>query len=322
MNKGLNVLSLCDGISCAHVALDRAGISVNNYFASEIKDIAIKVTQENYPNTIQIGDVNKIFYKNGVLYTEKGEFKINFDLVCFGSPCQSFSIAMKKEDRIGLEDREKSGLYIECKRILDEIKPKYFFVENVGSMKKDDIEYLSRTLGIKPIRVNSKIVAPALRDRYYWSNIPYTPPIEIENNFCDILESGYTPRKKARALLKSGGGICNYQDYIKLYRRVEDKRFGNIIFKDKDTYNQIKEIYSRYFKDKKGKELDAAIEEHPDYRELFKNGIRHLSQLEMERCQTLPEGYTNCLDWIDAQDVIGDGWTIDIITCWFKNLSE
>lgn len=88
LNKeGINVLSLCDGMSCGHIALDKIGIKVNKYYAAEIKDIAIKVTQENYPNTIQIGDVNKIYYKNGILHTDIGDFKEEFDLVLFGSPC-------------------------------------------------------------------------------------------------------------------------------------------------------------------------------------------------------------------------------------------
>lgn len=84
---GLTVLSLCDGMSCGQIALEQAGFKVDKYFASEIKDIAIKVTKENYPNTIHIGDVNKIFYKDGILHTEVGDFETNIDVVMFGSPC-------------------------------------------------------------------------------------------------------------------------------------------------------------------------------------------------------------------------------------------
>lgn len=148
MTKGINVLSLCDGISCAHIALDRAGIQVDNYFASEIKDIAIQVTQDNYPNTVQIGDVNKVTYKEGILSNGTDSWQIDFDLVCFGSPCQSFSIAMNTKGRVGLEDKIRSGLYFECKRVLDEVNPKYFFVENVGSMKEADVKFLSTSLGV------------------------------------------------------------------------------------------------------------------------------------------------------------------------------
>ena len=122
--KSLNVLSLCDGMSCGHIALDQAGFKVNKYYASEIKNIAIKVTNENYPETIQIGDVNKVSYKGGVLFTENGEYSEKFDLVIFGSPCQSFSIAIPSEMRIGLQDMKRSGLFYECYRVLKEVNPK------------------------------------------------------------------------------------------------------------------------------------------------------------------------------------------------------
>ena len=165
-SEGINVLSLCDGMSCGHIALDKVGVKVNKYFASEIKNIAIKVTMDNYPETIQIGDVNNVSYKNGVLYTERGNYTVDIDLVIFGSPCQSFSIAMKTEHRIGLEDKTKSGLFLECYRILREVNPIYFLMENVASMKTGDRDYISSLLGVNPIRINSEIVSPALRDRY------------------------------------------------------------------------------------------------------------------------------------------------------------
>lgn len=91
---------------CGHIALDRAGIDVNNYYASEIKDIGIKVTKDNYPNTLEIGDVNKISFKDGILHTENKDYNVGkIDLVMFGSPCQTFSIAMKTDKRIGLKIR-------------------------------------------------------------------------------------------------------------------------------------------------------------------------------------------------------------------------
>lgn len=169
----MKVLSLCDGMSCCHIALDRAGIPVEEYYASEIKDIGIKVTQYNYPDTIHIGDVNQIHYKDGILYTENGKFNVGkIDLVAFGSPCQSFSQAMKTNMRIGLEDKKRSGLFLECYRVLKEVNPTYFLMENVGSMKVDDKNFISNLLGVEPIRINSKLVCAALRDRLYWTNIP------------------------------------------------------------------------------------------------------------------------------------------------------
>lgn len=140
--KSLNVLSLCDGMSCGHIALEQAGFKVNKYYASEIKPVAIKVTNENYPETIQIGDVNKVTYNDGVLVTEKGIYREKFDLVIFGSPCQSFSIAIPDEMRIGLQDMKRSGLFYECCRVLKEVNPKYFLMENVV-MKKEDEEIIN-----------------------------------------------------------------------------------------------------------------------------------------------------------------------------------
>jgi site-specific DNA-cytosine methylase len=105
----MKVLSLCDGMSIAHLALDKIGMQVDEYYAAEIKPIAIKVTKDNYPNTIHIGDVNKVHYKGGVLYTENGNYNVgHIDLMVFGSPCQSFSIAMKTDMRVGLQDKIRS----------------------------------------------------------------------------------------------------------------------------------------------------------------------------------------------------------------------
>ena len=132
----MKVLSLCDGMSCGQLALQKLGITVDAYYASEIKDIAIKVTLANFPNTIEIGDVTKVSYKDGVLHTAKGVYEVGkIDLVMFGSPCQTFSVAIPTEHRIGFDNLEKSGLFFECYRILNEVKPRYFLMENVRSMK-------------------------------------------------------------------------------------------------------------------------------------------------------------------------------------------
>ena len=169
----IKVLSLCDGMSCGQIALDKLGVKVDEYYASEIKDIAIKVTKHNYPNTIHIGDVNKVSYKDGVLYTESGNYNVGkIDLVIFGSPCQTFSIAMKTDLRVGLANKEKSGLFLECYRILKEVNPTYFLMENVARMKQEDKDFITKMMGVEPIRINSKLVSAQLRDMLYWTNIP------------------------------------------------------------------------------------------------------------------------------------------------------
>ena len=220
----MKVLSLCDGMSCGHIALDKAGIKVTEYYAAEIKEIGIKVTKANYPDTIHSGDVNKISYRNGILHTEKGSFDVgHIDLVMFGSPCQTFSIAMKTELRIGLEDKQKSGLFLECFRILQEVKPTYFLMENVARMKKDDAAFITQLMGVEPIRINSKLVSAQLRDRLYWTNIPnVTAPQDKGIKLQDILTSGYTDREKARALLVSDSRPLNTKGVQFIATRTTD----------------------------------------------------------------------------------------------------
>ena len=169
----MKVLSLFDGISICHLALDKVGIPVEEYYASEIKPIAIKCTQDNYSDTVQIGDIRKVSYKNGVLSTENSNYYVgHIDLLAFGFCCQSESQAMKKEMRIGLKDMERSGLFYEAYRIFKEVKPTYFIAENVGSMLKEDKAIVTEALGVEPILIDSKLVGPALRKRLYWTNIP------------------------------------------------------------------------------------------------------------------------------------------------------
>lgn len=281
----MNILSLCDGMSCCHIALDRAGIPVDKYFAAEIKDIGIKVTKANYPDTIHIGDVDKIIYKDGTLYTENGNYKVKIDMVAFGSPCQSFSQAMKADMRIGLADKVRSGLFLECYRILKEVNPKWFLLENVGSMRKDDQQFLTECMGVEPIRINSSLVCTALRDRLYWTNIPnVTKPEDKGIKLQNILTSGYTDRDKARALLVSDSRPLVSKD--KMLHRY--KKFTTIVWEEKGN----------------------------------DDSIRYLNQTELERCQTVPEGYTSCLTRNEAANVLGDGWTIDVIAHIFSGLTK
>ena len=273
----MKVLSLCDGMSIAHIALDRLGYKVDKYYAAEIKDIAIKVTKDNYPDTIHIGDVNKVRYKGGILYTENGNYNVGkIDLMVFGSPCQSFSIAMKTDMRIGLKDKVRSGLFLECYRILREVQPTYWLLENVASMKDDDRDCLTEFMGVEPIRINSKLVSPALRDRYYWTNIQgITQPEDKGITLQSILTSGYTDREKARALLVSDSRPLT--DKKRMLHRY--KKFTTIVWEEKGN----------------------------------DDSIRYLNQTELERCQTVPEGYTKCLTRNEAADVLGDAFTVDVV---------
>ena len=302
-------------MSCGQIALEREGIKVDKYFAAEIKDIGIKVTKDNYPNTIHIGDVNKITYKDGVLHTEIGDFETDIDIVMFGSPCQTFSIACKTDKRIGLEDDEKSGLFLQCYRILKEINPEYFFMENVASMKNDDRDFITELMGVEPHKINAKLVSPELRNRYYWTNLKPTREIEEKNILLqDILVDGYTDREKARNLLVSDSRPLSTP--AKMFHRYYSTGFTTLIFKDKEHYRACVEEYERLACGKRkitAKDLD-------DYVGHIFDGVRYLYQDELEKCQCVPSGYTRNLTRNEAADVLGDGWNIDVITWFFSGL--
>lgn len=302
-------------MSCGHIALDKVGIKVNKYFAAEIKDIAIKVTKENYPETIHIGDVNKITYKDGVLHTEYGDYKEDIDIVMFGSPCQTFSIACKTERRIGLDDDKKSGLFKQCYRILKEVNPKYFFMENVASMKKDDRDFISDLMGVEPYLVNAEKVSPALRKRYYWTNIKPVDEIKhVDISLNDILVDGWSDRQKARALMASDSRPLTTP--VKMFHRYYSTGFTTLIFKNQQHYEACIAEYERFAGGKRkitASELDGYVGHIFD-------GVRYMNQKELEKCQCVPSGYTNCLTRNEAANVLGDGWNINVITYFFENL--
>jgi len=269
----MNILSLFDGMSCGQIALERADIEVTNYYASEIKKYAIDVTQDNYPDTIQLGDVTKI---------DLTKFP-KIDLLIGGSPCQDMSIAMK--NREGLAG-EKSKLFWEYVRVLKEVKPKYFFLENVAKANKDDIAVITETLGVEPIRINSKLVSAQLRDRLYWTNIPnLTQPKDKGILLQDIITSGYVDKLKSRALVVSESRPLTSRD--RMIHRYKTTGMLTLVFED--------------INDKE-------------------NTCRIFNQTELERLQTVPAGYTKILTRNKAADVLGDGWTVDVIAHIFKGL--
>ena len=271
----MNVLSLFDGISCGQVALERAGIQVDNYYASEIKGKAIKVTQYNYPNTIQLGDITKIDLSN----------LPEIDILIGGSPCQDLSIAMKDGD--GLKG-EKSKLFWEYVNVLQAVKPKHFLLENVARMSQEDKDIISDIVGVQPIRINSRLLSAQLRDRYYWTNIPGVEQPEDKGiKLQDILESGYTDREKSRALLVSDSRPL--KDKKRMIHRYRSTGFTTIVFESADRSEE---------------------------------NIRYFTQIELERLQTVPVGYTQILKRDDAADVLGDGWTVDVIAHIFGYLPK
>lgn len=293
----MNVLSLFDGISCGQIALERAGIKVDNYYASEIKPIAIKVTQQHYPNTIQLGDVTQI----------KGEDLPEIDLLIGGSPCQDFSNA-NQICRDGLQG-SKSSLFYHYYRLLQECKPKYFLLENVR-MKKVERDAISKLLGVEPIYINSSLLSAQARPRLYWTNIPnVVPPADKGITLNSILDNGWSPLEKSRCLLVSD---CRpLTTPIKMYHR-STLCFTTPIFKSEQHYLDCKEYYDTHFAGMKAKQMVCTSK-------VF-DGIRYFTTNEREKLQTMPQGYCNCLTWSEAADVLGDGWTVDVIAYIFSFL--
>lgn len=186
----INVLSLFDGISCGQIALERAGLEVDNYFASEIDKFALQVAKHNYPNTKHLGDVMQV----------KGSELPKINLLIGGSPCQGFSFAGKQ---LNFKD-PRSKLFFEFVRLLKETKPKYFLLENV-KMKKEYQDVISQHLGITPVEINSSSFSMQNRRRLYWTNIPI---LQFDNVSKDCFD-GY--------LYRLGHGYI--KDEIKFFKK-------------------------------------------------------------------------------------------------------
>ena len=284
----MNVLSLFDGISCGQIALERVGIEVDNYYSSEIDNNAIKVTQYNYPNTIQIGDVTKIKYKDNKLYTEKGIYESKIDLLIGGSPCQGFSNAGKM---LNFKD-ERSILFFEYVRLLNEVKPKYFLLENV-KMKKEWQDIITRYLGVEPIEINSSLVSGQNRVRLYWTNIP---------------------------------NIKQAQDKKILFKNIISKNrkwFGLLPWCFKKWGNTIKlDTLRTLDNDKSFCVTTGKTHSKNYYLNKERDMMTKLNADEVELLQTIPVGYTNILAETQRFKCIGNAWTVDVIAHIFSYLES
>ena len=172
----MRVLSLFDGISCGRVALEKVGVEVSKYYAFEIEESAIKISNKNYPDIIRCGNV---------LDADFSQFE-DIDLLIGGSPCQDLSIS-KSKDREGLKGA-KSSLFWSYKDALDIVKPKYFLFENVASMKDADKDIITEALGVEPIYINSSNFVAQNRERYYWTNIPVAEVQAASHKFREVME--------------------------------------------------------------------------------------------------------------------------------------
>ena len=232
----MRVLSLFDGMSCGQIALNRLGIKVDKYYASEIDKYAIQITQKNYPDTIQVGDITKL---------NPNDFK-DIDLIMAGSPCQGFSFAGKQ---LAFDD-PRSALFFEFIRLLKAIKPKYFLLENVR-MKKEYLEVITEQVSqcypnegndlfntrIEPILINSALVSAQNRVRYYWTNIPKMKQPNDRNIILkDILEDNYiADREKSYCIDANyfrGGNLKRY--FLRCSRQL--------VFLNND-YKEFRKLY-------------------------------------------------------------------------------
>jgi DNA-cytosine methyltransferase len=295
----MNVLSLFDGMSCGRIALERAGIKIDKYYASEIDKYAIRVSQKNYPDIIQLGDINNW-----------QEWKLPLiDLLIGGSPCQGFSFAGKQ---LNFED-PRSKLFFQYVDILNHYKPKYFLLENV-KMKKEYQKVITEKLGVEPIEINSGLVSAQDRKRLYWTNIPgIQQPKNMHIYLKDILETETTVTKDNMVLEKK---------YLERYQPIKN-------YKLNQEKSCVIGTLSKYQGDRvfdvngKGSSLSANGGNNAggSCNIIWDNNeLRKLTPVECERLQTLPDNYTEGVSNTQRYKMIGNGWTVDVIAHIFSYL--
>jgi DNA-cytosine methyltransferase len=315
----INVLSLFDGMSCGQIALERAGVPIDTYFASEIDKYAIKVTQQNYPNTIQLGDVQTM------------NIPENINLLIGGSPCQGFSFAGKQ---LNFND-PRSRLFFDYVRVLEKANPKYFLLENTP-MKQEYQDVISQYLGVKPIMINSSLVSAQNRKRLYWTNIPnIEQPKDKGIMLSDILEDEVDEKyyiNTDRAI-----EICNIEAEKGKIAYIGKDSLGNRVYSIHGKSVTLKALgggwgaktglywipcltpfrtekrqQGQRFKPSNAKFYTLTAQ---DRHGVLMNGqIRRLTPLECERLQTVPDGYTSSVSDSQRYKMLGNGWTVDVIS--------
>ena len=337
---GLKVLSLFDGMSCGQIALNRLGIKVDKYYASEIDKYAIEVTQKNFPDTIQVGDVCEL----------KAEDYQDIDLIMAGSPCQGFSFAGKQ---LAFED-PRSALFFEFVRLLKAIKPKYFLLENVR-MNKEYLAVITEQVSacypdyqgndlfggrIEPIFINSALVSAQSRQRYYWTNIPgIGQPKDKGIVLRDILETQpenftkmsnkFAKRQKGKKCLidltKEKASNLSAMEYVKNGRQGDylacdydgkPKQVGGA-FLGRAVANQTKQMLELR-KDDKSNAITTVFKDSVVVDEQLT--WRKLTPLECERLQTVPDNYTEGVSNTQRYKMLGNGWTVDVIAHILANM--
>ena len=312
--KGINVLSLFDGMSCGQIALEKAGIKVNKYFASEIDKYGMIVSKANYPDTQQLGSVIDLTNEQ-LLSLPK------IDLLMGGSPCQGFSMAgtrkgsttkegvevtslkqyldLKKE---GFEFNGQSYLFWEFVRVWKVLKPKYFFLENVRITKKW-LPMFNEAMGVDPVLINSKLFSAQSRERFYWTNIPINE-LPKENNI--VLKD----------IVQSVNDIENlfWYDQTFTYNGKDKNIEATLHINGHDILKRVCNINS------KSATLTCCRGGNLQKKVLQDGKCRKLTPLEYERLQTVPDNYTNHVSNSQRYNMLGNGWTVDVIAHIFKGL--
>lgn len=308
----MNVLSLCDGMSCGQIALERAGLVVHQYFASEIEKTSIQITQKNYPHTIQLGDMTQI---DEACLSQLPPI----DLIISGTPCRDFSrctIQGGSENWTTMHSIGKgvygkhSRLFFIFKEIYDYIKTynnpnvKFLF-ENVV-MKPHDEAIVSDVLGVQPIKINSSLFSAQNRERLYWTDIPLHPlptepsPLVLRDI---VLDATDVPDKywyhRSYEFRGEHRSVCAMLDLSghDIQRRVTSLNFKSPTLTSCRGGHLQKKVYQE------GK-------------------CRKLTPTEYERLQTVPEGYTEGVSDSQRYNMLGDGWTVEVIAHLFKGLSS
>lgn len=284
----MNVLSLFDGMSCGQIALAKAGIKVNKYYAAEVDKYAIQVTQNNYPGTIQLGDVTK--------WREWDLDWPGINLLIGGSPCQGFSFAGQQ---LAFDD-PRSALFFVYVDILNHIKSVnpgvIFMLENV-KMKQCFMDVISSQLGVSPVFINSDLVSAQSRRRMYWASWEFSAPSDLGISLNNILQDGFeSNRLKSYCIDANYSKGANFKRYF--FRASRQIVFKGGLIDKSDMTEQTANQYMR----------DCGIE------------WRILTPGECEALQTVPHGYTKALPDRERYRVLGNGWTVDVIVHIFKSL--
>lgn len=291
----MNVLSLFDGMACCRIALERAGIEVEKYYASEIDKHAIKVAQANWPDNIQLGDVAK--------WQEWDIDWSSIDLVTGGFPCQAWSMAGKQ-----LGDKDERGMLFwtmldVMKKVLEHNPKAHFLIENV-KMKREFEEYIThhteQALGeVHKILINSALVSAQNRQRYYWTSFPCTQPDDKFIYFGQIKEHQ--------------APLCHYYSekglqWIKRHSERTGKRLR--IWLDEDKCQMLEASMFKGYSGQRFFAIEDAL------------GYRYQSLLECERAQTVPENYTAHVSNTQRYKMLGNGWTVDVIVHLLKCMTS